>query len=82
MESKPRIHRCGKETVNNIKVVNDIAQRVIKLFQDYNKPIKNEEDKQISKRISNEMVNKAIVEIMRPSNSKDQLFCIRMYHCL
>lgn len=40
-------YKKGRELVNNIRVVNDVAEREVKLMEDYNKIItKNEEQKQ------------------------------------
>lgn len=40
-------YKKGKELVNNLRVVNDVTERGVKLIEDYNKLIsKNEEQKQ------------------------------------
>lgn len=67
--------------MKHIKVVNDIAERGVKLFQDFNKLITNdEEEKQLllqiveanRKKVPTEPTKKAVLEsLQKPSTSKD-----------
>lgn len=70
---------AGKTTVKHLKVVNDIAERGVKLFQDFNKLMTNdEEEKQLllqvveanRKRVPTEPTKKALLGTIEPSTSK------------
>lgn len=81
-EQEPEF-KAAKNIVNFFKVVNDIAERGVKLFKDFNKLITNdEEEKQLllqiveanRKQVPTEPTKKAVLESLRkPSTSKDKV---------
>lgn len=70
----------GKKITKNLKVVNDIAERGVKLFEEFNKLLtKDEEEKQLllqvveadRKWVPTKTTKRAVVESLKPSTSKD-----------
>lgn len=70
----------GKKITKNLKVVNDIAERGVKLFEEFNKLLTNdEEEKQLllqvveanRKWVPTKTTKQAVVESLKPSTSKD-----------
>lgn len=69
-----------KKITKNLKVVNDIAERGVKLFEEFNKLLTNdEEEKQLllqvveanRKWVPTKTTKQAVVESLKPSTSKD-----------
>lgn len=68
---------AAKETVKHIKVVNDIAKRSVKVFQDFNKLITKNEELLLQiveanrKKVPTEPTKKAVLKsLQKPSTSK------------
>lgn len=69
----------GEKIVQNLKVVNDIAERGVKLFEEFNKLLTNdEEEKQLllqaveanRKWVPTQTTKQAVVDSLKPSSSK------------
>lgn len=70
----------GEKIIKNLKVVNDIAERGVKLFEEFNKLLTNDEDeKQLllqvveanRKWVPTKTTKQAVVDSLKPSSSKD-----------